>query len=349
MSKTIIWWGKGDIHYSRNRIIRQQLQELGYHIVDFRPKISALGDIQAAFSGLTKKADYIWVPCFRQRDFEGAYRYSSHNNIPIIFDPLISAYDKQVYERKKLNKKSRKAHQLRYCENHMMAQSEHIIADTAAHRDFFVQELGASAEKITIIPVSAEAELFQPQAPNQAQQEVLFYGSFVPLQGADLIVQAAKLTPHIKWTLLGDGKGKEACVELAKGHDHIHFEPWIDYADLPSRIGAAKLLLGVFGDTPKAKRVIPNKVYQSLACGRPVISIQTSAYLHPNHDDQCLTKTGILQIENTPEQLSQSVLDVFSENFDYEQACAAALETYQTYYSQSLVKQQLELLLTPKN
>ncbi len=346
MNKTIIWWGKGDVNYSRNRIIRQQLVKLGHHIVDFSPSISALGDIQAAFSKLTKKADYIWIPCFRQRDFEAAYRYSSHHNIPIIFDPLISAYDKQVYERKKLNKKSRKAHQLRYCENYMMSQSEHIIADTAAHRDFFVKELGAQADKITIIPVSAEAELFQPQAPQKAQQEVLFYGSFVPLQGAEVIVEAAKLTPDIKWTLLGEGKGKASCIELAKGHDNIHFEPWVEYDKLPARIGEAKLLLGVFGYTPKAKRVIPNKVYQSLACGRPVVSIATSAYLHPTKP---FIESGLLQIENHPANLSQSVLEVFSSHFDYDQACSSALSTYETYYSQTLVKQQLELLLTTKN
>ena len=45
MSKTIIWWGKGDTDYSRNRIIRQQLTKLGHIIIDFNPAISVFGQV----------------------------------------------------------------------------------------------------------------------------------------------------------------------------------------------------------------------------------------------------------------------------------------------------------------
>ena len=347
MSKTIIWWGKGDRDYSRNRIIRQQLIALGHHIIDFEPKFSSIADAQAFFMRLSKAADYIWVPCFRQRDFAAAARYSSAHNIPLIFDPLISAYDKQVYEREKLAVDSAKAKKLQNWESLMMQRADYIIADTAAHKDFFIKELSATAEKVIIIPVSAESELFQAQAPEKAQPEVLFYGSFVQLQGTHVIIEAAKLTPHIKWTLLGEGKLKQSCIDQAKGYANIHFESWIDYSNLPSRIGDASVLLGVFGDTPKAKRVIANKVYQSLACARPVISIATSAYLHPDIGDsytEKLENTGLLQIENKPTVLSQAILDVFGDDFSYAKSCASALNTYDNYYSQGKVKEQLAFL-----
>ena len=48
--------------------------------------------------------------------------------------------------------------------------------------------------------------------------------------------------------------------------------------ELPARIGAADLCLGVFGIGDKTNRVIPNKVYQSLACDRPVITMAAQAY-----------------------------------------------------------------------
>ena len=46
---------------------------------------------------------------------------------------------------------------------------------------------------------------------------------------------------------------------------------------LPRLISEADAVLGIFGTTPKAGMVIPNKVYQSMACGRTVVTADTKA------------------------------------------------------------------------
>ena len=52
---------------------------------------------------------------------------------------------------------------------------------------------------------------------------------------------------------------------------------WIEYELLPAEIQSAGCALGVFGTSPKTSRVIPNKAFQALACGTPLVTADTPA------------------------------------------------------------------------
>ena len=47
---------------------------------------------------------------------------------------------------------------------------------------------------------------------------------------------------------------------------------WVEYDDLPREYWGAGCALGIFGTSAKAQRVIPNKAYQALACGTPLVA-----------------------------------------------------------------------------
>lgn len=279
--KKILWWGRFDPNYSRNRVLRSLFNELGVRVYDFRPRLSFSAAIEARLSRLPR-VDALWVPCFRQRDCLTAYKFATARKIPVIFDPLISAWDKQVFEREKFSPSSASGKRLKAWEAKLFTGADLLIADTELHRQFFIDEFAVPKEKTAVIPVGAEEDLFYPQKiqrqPAISPPEVLFYGSFIGLQGAKTIAAAAQDIDTIQLTMLGEGPELEACQNITAGLGHVRYEPWIAYPKLASRINQADLLCGIFGSSQKAARVIPNKVYQALACGRPVITRKSSAY-----------------------------------------------------------------------
>ena len=279
--KQLLWWGRSDPAYSRNGVLRQHLAALGWTVTDFRPLFCPLGDLEAALRRLPAP-DAVWVPCFRQRDLRAARRWCRRHSVPLIFDPLISAHDKQVWERYKLAEASAAARRLLAWESRLFSLADLVLADTLGHAQYFSATLGVPQAKIRVVYVGADETLFTP-APERAPGaplDVLFYGSFIPLQGAETIIGAARLYrgPAVRWCLLGDGPAKAACEAAAAGLGNVTFEQRIPYPQLPARLHRADILLGVFGTTQKAGRVIPNKVFQALASGRPVITRVSEAY-----------------------------------------------------------------------
>jgi glycosyltransferase involved in cell wall biosynthesis len=340
----VLWWGRFDPDYSRNRILRKLLAELGWQVRDFQPRLSGLGDWEARLRGLPRP-DLVWVPCFRQRDLAAASRWARSHGIPLLFDPLISAYDKQVDERGKLAADSPRARRLLAWERSLFRRADRIIADTPAHAEYFAEVLGVERAKCAVVYVGAEEALFSPRPLRDRQPgealEVLFYGSFIPLQGPGIVIEAARRYQGspVRWTLLGNGPLRTACEEEAAGLENVTFEDWMPYELLPARIQQADILLGVFGTTPKAGRVIPNKVFQSLACGRPVVTRSAGAYPDALAAE---TNSGLVWIPAGDAQgLADRVTDLAEDRDVLRQLGLAAGETSRHYFSESAVRQQL--------
>ena len=213
--------------------------------------------------------------------------------------------------------------------------------------------------RIRVIPVGAEEALFTPQPwpqkPADAPLDLVFFGTFIGLQGVDVLAQAILQYdgPPTHWRLIGEGPMKAECERLlarlvgASGPSRVSFEGWGPLPELPGRLASADAILGIFGTSDKALRVIPNKVYQGLAIGRAVITAATPAFLP---DLRANEGHGLLWAKpGDPGSICDAVLRLHQRRDELPSLGKAARASYEAHYSNRVISHVLCDLLNKNN
>ena len=210
---------------------------------------------------------------------------------PVVFNPLVSLYDTLVGDRGRFRRGSPGAGVVHLVDRRAFRRADVVVADTEAHARFFREEFGLTDDRVEVCFVGAEDRLFRPGWQPEAPFHALFVGKLIPLHGLETILAAAALAPEIPFRVVGSGQLEPLLHDRPA---NVEWVPWVEYEDLPHEIQAAGCALGVFGTGEKAARVIPNKAFQALACGTPLITADTPAAreLLTNGKDALLIAAG---------------------------------------------------------
>lgn len=237
--------------------------------------------------------------------------------VPIVWDVFISLYNTVVEDRQIISRRNPLAWSLYIMEWIGLRVADQSIIDTEAHAQYIRDTYHCSQERIQPVFVGAEPEVFDPsliplqgKGNNKSNSfQVMFYGQFIPLHGIETVVQAAKLTEtdNIEWLLIGRGQEANKIRQLIDTIKpaKLNWIEWVEYEKLITYLMDTDVALGIFGDTDKASRVIPNKVFQILSSGKPLITRDSPAIrelLEPD-DPYCL-----LVFPADPESLVSAVL-----------------------------------------
>ena len=190
---------------------------------------------------------------------------------PIVFNPLVSLADTFVADRARFRPGSPLARLLERVDRRAFDNAGVVVADTEAHARFFAQ---LTETPIEVCFVGAEDRLFTPGWTRQEPFTALFVGKLIPLQGVEVVVEAARLAPELPFRVIGSGQ-LDALLERRPAN--VERTPWVEYELLPRELHRAGCALGIFGTSEKAARVIPNKAFQALACATPLVTADTPA------------------------------------------------------------------------
>jgi glycosyltransferase involved in cell wall biosynthesis len=154
--------------------------------------------------------------------------------------------------------------------------------------------------------VGAEERLFEPGWAPEEPFTCLFVGKLIPLQGIETILAAARAAAELPFRLVGSGQLEPL---LADRPANVDWVPWVEYEHLPGELHRAGCALGIFGTSDKAARVIPNKAFQALACGTPLITADTPAARELLTDSE----SALLVPPGDPEALAAAVRRVATD------------------------------------
>lgn len=229
------------------------------------------------------KHDVVLVGYMGHLDVLILWPFARLRNVPVIWDAFLSLYNTIVEDRKLISARNPLAYLLYGWEWLACRAATLVILDTMEHGRYFLQRFRLQPHRIADVKVGVETDTFhapsrkdEPADYDKDALSILFYGQFIPLHGIETIIRAAALLEEqpFRWWLVGRGAEEEKIRRLLAAHPlpRLSWVPWVPYAELPDWISRADICLGIFGATRKAGLVIPNKVFQALALGKPLIT-----------------------------------------------------------------------------
>lgn len=185
---------------------------------------------------------------------------------------------------------------LKPIERSILHDADCVLTDTDAHVAALSEHFRLPPAKLAAVPVGAVETAATAVASGPHERlRVLFYGSFLPLHGADVILEACRLSRDVPCDL--DLIGAPAPFVRQLQHTlsdnaalRYRTRSWVPFEQLVNQeLPTTDLCLGgPFGNTPQAQRVITGKTSQALALGVPTVVGDNPAHHGFEHQLNCL-------------------------------------------------------------
>lgn len=172
----------------------------------------------------------------------------------------------------------------KWLERFLYRRADRLVVNSPGFLGPLVRE-GAEAGRITLVPNGVETGEFDPKADGAELRAVhglqgkfiaLYAGAHGAANDLGLLLQAAhhlRTDPRIVFLLVGDGKEKPALRSQAAALElpNLRFLPPVPKSGMPELLAAADCGLAVLSPIPLFATTLPNKVFDYMGAGRPVV------------------------------------------------------------------------------
>ncbi len=253
-------------------------------------------------------APQLILPFFAWK-FKGAHR---------MIDFFISVYDTFCCDRQIIRPKGLLGKLLHRLDSCTLARADTIICDTGCHGSYFMEEFHAKKDKLTLLYLEADPVFYHPMAvPKplmlQKRHTVLFFGSMLPLQGYEIILEAFyALRDRPDYYFYFIGPLPDILKKKVQDMPNLCLQDWLMQEDLANHIAFCDLCIAGHFDAriEKAARTIPGKAYIYRAMNKPMILGDTPA----NHELFSADQNTIFVPAGDARFLTNAILHFFGDS-----------------------------------
>jgi glycosyltransferase involved in cell wall biosynthesis len=162
-------------------------------------------------------------------------------------------------------------------------QADQVVINSPGFMDH-VRSRGA--KRVALIPNGADALFFEAATPLDDLRRwlglenkivVLYAGAHGPANDLEVVLEAARLLhgSAVHFLLVGDGKDKPRLQQLAAswGVENLTFLPPLPKREMPALLHTVDMGLAILKPLEEYKTTYPNKVFDYMAAGLPVLLV----------------------------------------------------------------------------
>jgi glycosyltransferase involved in cell wall biosynthesis len=236
-------------------------------------------------------------------------------------------------------------------------QAQHIVALSPGMKDGIVRA-GVPQDRVTVIPNASDLDLFRPDLDGSGARQRLglgdrfaavYFGAMGLANGLDYVIEAGRILAergqhHIVLVLHGGGGKREELEALARQCklQNIVFSDLVaDKTEVARIVAGCDVCLTIYR-AAKEQTWSPNKLFDSLAAGKPIL-INVGGWLGDLVEDKAC---GWSLPPDRPEALAEALEKLAGDRAMCEQMGRNARALAQREFDRHLLAARLEKVLT---
>lgn len=215
-------------------------------------------------------------------------------------------------------------------------------------------KMGISPEKVGIVSNTASISKISGEVHHAGRElRIVYVGNLTRLRGLDLFLESVSeylavgdLQDEIKVDIIGTGPQKQELTELCNNlnlNQVVTIHGWLSQEEVDRRLDLANLGVVTYRVCGHWNHTIPNKIFDYMASGLPVLSTPVVPIKRIIAETGC----GLTATDESPEAISQALMKLADPLLRQElsnNGRAAILEKYNWEYDKSVMKSSLSKL-----